>query len=170
MYTDKKQSCHKFVSTVLQSTDWKPSAVWLCSGLHSRSRTTWWMWGAYDFTFSMCLMFVSHDAPLISFKITAMRLAVSSAQSLQNCLSAFFPQNLREGSLQNSAISSAAWALVEGKEIFWWMCKNPPLFFFRRRQATGQPSSELGINPRLTRSAMSLSCSCEGKNVSDGMG
>lgn len=126
-------------------------------GLHSKSSTTWWIWGAYDLTCSMCWMFVIHDAPVMSFKREVMRFAVSSAQACHTSRSAFFPETLWVASL----IAGIAAVFGNGEATFWWMCKMPPVVFFSRRQATGQLSSELGMRPRFTRSATSHSWSWE---------
>lgn len=120
-------------------------------GLQIRSSTTWWTWGAYDFTCSMCWMFVVHHAPVMSLKRQVIRFDVSSAQACHASLSAFFPETFR---VVVSSITGPAAAFSNGEVTFWWMCKMPPVVLFSRRQATGQPSSELGMRPRFTRSAM----------------
>lgn len=124
-------------------------------GLHSKSSTIWWTWGAYDFTCSICWIFVNHSTSVMSFKIEVMRFAVSSAQVCQTSLSAAFP----ETPWMTSLISGMAAVFGNGVVTFWWMCKTPPVVFFSSRQATGQPSSELGMRPRFTLSAMSHSWS-----------
>lgn len=130
----------------------------ICSaqdGLHSKSSTIWWTWGAYDLTCSMCWMFVIHGAPVMSFKRQAIWFAVSAAQACHTSLSTFFPETL---SVVSSTAETAA-VFGNGEVTFWWMCKMPPVVLFSSRQATGQPSSELGMRPRFTRSAMSHSWS-----------
>lgn len=136
----------------------KCSRVFISSaqdGLHSRSSTIWWTWGAYDLTCSTCRMFVIHWAPVTSFKREEIRFAVSLAQTRHTSLSAVFLETLGVA----SSFSEMAAVLGNGEVTFWWMCKMPPLFLFSSRQATGQPSSELGMRPRFTRSAMSHSWS-----------
>jgi len=120
-------------------------------GLHSKSSTTWWIWGAYDFTCSTCWMFVDHSAPVMSLNREATWFAVSAAQAFHTSLSAFFRETLW--------VASLAAVLCNGEVTFWWMCKMPPVVLFSSRQATGQPSPELGMRPKFTRSATSHSWS-----------
>lgn len=124
-------------------------------GRHSRSSTMWWTWGAYDLTCSVCWMLVIHCELVASFKREVIWFAVSSAQACHACLSAVFLERLWAALSFSGKLS----VLGNGEVTFWWMCKMPPVFLFSRRQAIGQPSSELGIRPRFTRSATSASWS-----------
>ncbi len=125
--------------------------------LHSKSRTTWLICGAYVLTCSMCLIFVFHLLPVMSDKSVQMRLAVSEAQAVHACISLWI---LREDSSIEEPFStsidecsSGSWR--KGVVTFWWICSIPPVSLFSSRHATGQPSSELGMRPKFTRSARS---------------
>ncbi len=125
--------------------------------LHSKSRTTWLICGAYVLTCSMCLIFVFHLLPVMSDKRVQMRLAVSEAQAVHACISLWI---LREDSSIEEPFStsidecsSGSWR--KGVVTFWWICSIPPVSLFSSRHATDQPSSELGMRPKFTRSARS---------------
>lgn len=105
---------------------------------------------------SMCWMFAVHSVPVRSLKREAMCFAVSSAQACHTSLSAFLPETFWMASL--------AAVFCNGEVMFWCMCKTPPVVPLSSRQATGQPSSELGMRPRFTRSATSHSWSWKSKS------
>lgn len=121
-------------------------------GLHSKSRTTWLICGAYVLTCSICLIFVFHSFPVMSNKSVQMRPAVSEAQAVHTCISLWFEEPL----LTSIADECSGGLWCKGVVTLWCICSIPPVPLFSRRHATGQPSSELGMRPKFTRSARSL--------------
>ncbi len=83
-------------------------------GLHSKSRTTWLICGAYVLTCSMCLIFVFHLLPVMSDKSVQMRLAVSEAQAVHACISLWI---LREDSSIEEPFSTSIDECSSGS---WW--------------------------------------------------
>lgn len=118
----------------------------------------WWTWGAYDLTCSICWISALQGPLVTSCKRQAIRFAVSLAQACHASLPAVLLETL---CVSLSCTGPACVTRATGEVTFWWMCKTPPVFLLSSRQATGQPSSELGMRPKLTRSAMSHSCSWE---------
>lgn len=122
-------------------------------GLHSKSNTTWLTCGAYVLTCSICLMSVFHLPPVMSNNSVQMRLAVSLAQAVHASISLLLLWG------DSSTFITDEWSDVswcKGVVTFWWICSIPPVPLFSRRHAVGQPSSELGMRPKFTRSARSL--------------
>ena len=64
----------------------------------------------------------------------------------------------------NIAASPTPIGLVWYVDTLPWICSQPPVELFSAAQAMGQPSSLLGIRPRLTRSAKLFSLSYRSKN------
>lgn len=129
------------------------------SGLHSKTSTVWWMWGAYDLTCSLCWTPVFHGLPVMSCSREAMWMAVPFVQAPQTSLSLLLGDTSPWSPPKMSPLymtgteevsQSVIWC---GAVTFWWICNMPPVLFLSSRQATGQPSAELGIRPKFTRSA-----------------